>query len=164
LSGLDVIRPYGRLLWGAGIASVVVSLWAAPALVWAQAGGGDPGKTDQREQTVEEEAAEADVAWEDKPYTVVDGKVDLGTYNGYRRYHSSCHVCHGPDALGSSYAPALLESIPQIGYEGYRKLRRLAASDRHVIPGHDPRVLAEYPAASAQTEHWVARLDLDPRD
>jgi mono/diheme cytochrome c family protein len=114
-----VIRPYGRLLWGAGIALVVVSLWAAPALVWAQAGGGDPGKTDQREQTVEEEAAEADVAWEDKPYTVVDGKVDLGTYNGYRRYHSSCHVCHGPDALGSSYAPALLESIPQIGYEGY---------------------------------------------
>jgi methanol metabolism-related c-type cytochrome len=114
-----VIRPYGRLLWGAGIASVVVSLWAAPALVWAQAAGGDPGKTDQREQTVEEEAAEADVAWEDEPYTVVDGKVDLGTYNGYRRYHSSCHVCHGPDALGSSYAPALLESIPQIGYEGY---------------------------------------------
>jgi glyoxylase-like metal-dependent hydrolase (beta-lactamase superfamily II) len=47
--------------------------------------------------------------------------------------------------------------------EGYRTLRHLAASDRHVIPGHDPRVLAEYPAASAQTENWIARLDLDPR-
>lgn len=57
--------------------------------------------------------------WEDKPYTVVDGKVDFGTYNGYRRYHSHCHVCHGPDGMGSSYAPALIESLPDIGYEGY---------------------------------------------
>ena len=57
--------------------------------------------------------------WEDKPYTVVDGKVDFGTYNGYRRYHSHCHVCHGPDGMGSSYAPALIDSLPEIGYEGY---------------------------------------------
>ena len=57
--------------------------------------------------------------WEEKPYTVVDGKVDFGTYNGYRRYHSHCHVCHGPDGMGSSYAPALIESLPDIGYEGY---------------------------------------------
>jgi mono/diheme cytochrome c family protein len=49
----------------------------------------------------------------------VDGKVDFGTYNGDRRYHGQCHVCHGPDGLGSSYAPALIESIPQIGYAGY---------------------------------------------
>jgi len=47
--------------------------------------------------------------------------------------------------------------------EGYRTLRRLASSDRHVIPGHDPLVLARYPAASAATEGWIARVDLDPR-
>ena len=41
---------------------------------------------------------------------MVDGKVDKGTYNGYRRYHASCHTCHGPDGLGSSYAPNLVES------------------------------------------------------
>jgi methanol metabolism-related c-type cytochrome len=58
-------------------------------------------------------------AWEDQPYTIMDGKVDFGTYNGYRRYHSHCHVCHGPDGLGSSYAPALTESLPRIGYEGF---------------------------------------------
>lgn len=48
---------------------------------------------------------------EEKPYEVVDGKVDPGTYNGFRRYHASCHVCHGPDGLGSSYAPNLLDSL-----------------------------------------------------
>ena len=26
-----------------------------------------------------------------------DGTVDWYTYSGYRRYHSECHVCHGPD-------------------------------------------------------------------
>jgi len=25
-----------------------------------------------------------------------DGTVDWYTYSGYRRYHSECHVCHGP--------------------------------------------------------------------
>lgn len=47
----------------------------------------------------------------DKPYFVQNGKVDFGTYNGFRRYHSECHVCHGPGGLGSSYAPALKDSM-----------------------------------------------------
>jgi mono/diheme cytochrome c family protein len=33
-----------------------------------------------------------------------DGTVDWFTYSGFRRYHSDCHVCHGPDGEGSSYA------------------------------------------------------------
>lgn len=106
----------GRFRWSAGVAAVVATVALAPALVRAQA---DAGKTEEREAIVEEEVSGTGVAWEDKPYSVVDGKVDFGTYNGYRRYHSYCHVCHGPDGLGSSYAPALIESIPQIGYEGY---------------------------------------------
>jgi len=40
-----------------------------------------------------------------------DGTVDWYTYSGYRRYHSDCHVCHGPDGMGSSYAPALKDSL-----------------------------------------------------
>jgi glyoxylase-like metal-dependent hydrolase (beta-lactamase superfamily II) len=46
--------------------------------------------------------------------------------------------------------------------EGYRTLRRLAASDAHVVPGHDPLVLARYPAAAPGLAGWVARLDADP--
>jgi methanol metabolism-related c-type cytochrome len=117
LSSFELSRPRGRLLLGAGVAALVVALGCAPAPVRAQADT-DPGQT-EREEIVDEKAADTGETWEDKPYTVVDGKVDFGTYNGYRRYHSHCHVCHGPDGLGSSYAPALVESIPQVGYEGY---------------------------------------------
>src|SRR5437870_4825727 len=45
-----------------------------------------------------------------------DGTVDWYTYSGYRRYHSDCHVCHGPDGMGSSYAPALKESHKTLNY------------------------------------------------
>jgi len=45
-----------------------------------------------------------------------DGTVDWYTYSGYRRYHSDCHVCHGPDGMGSSYAPALKDSLKTMNY------------------------------------------------
>jgi methanol metabolism-related c-type cytochrome len=45
-----------------------------------------------------------------------DGTVDWFTYSGFREYHSDCHVCHGPDALGSTYAPALKDSLKTMDY------------------------------------------------
>ena len=48
-----------------------------------------------------------------------DGTVDWYTYSGYRRYHSECHVCHGPDGMGSSYAPALANSLKTMSYEDF---------------------------------------------
>ena len=48
-----------------------------------------------------------------------DGAVDWYTYNGFRRYHSECHVCHGPDGLGSSFAPALIESLKTVSYDEF---------------------------------------------
>lgn len=45
-----------------------------------------------------------------------DGAVDWPTYSGFRRYHAECHVCHGPDGMGSSYAPALVESVANMDY------------------------------------------------
>lgn len=55
----------------------------------------------------------------EKPYYVEDGKVDFGTYNGFRRYHSECHVCHGPAGMGSSYAPALMKSLQDLSYSQF---------------------------------------------
>jgi methanol metabolism-related c-type cytochrome len=45
-----------------------------------------------------------------------DGKMDWFTYSGFRRYHSECHVCHGPEAQGSTYAPALVDSVKTMDY------------------------------------------------
>lgn len=45
-----------------------------------------------------------------------DGTVDWYTFSGFRRYHSECHVCHGPDGQGSTYAPALAKSVQNIDY------------------------------------------------
>ena len=47
--------------------------------------------------------------------------------------------------------------------EGYATLRKLASSRDHVVPGHDPLVLARYPAAKPGLEGWVARLDAEPK-
>jgi len=46
--------------------------------------------------------------------------------------------------------------------DGYDKIRLLANSPAHIIPGHDPLVLARYPAARPGLEGIVARVDLDP--
>jgi methanol metabolism-related c-type cytochrome len=48
-----------------------------------------------------------------------DGTIDWFTYSGFRRYHSDCHVCHGPDGLGSTYAPALTDSLKKMTYEQF---------------------------------------------
>jgi mono/diheme cytochrome c family protein len=45
----------------------------------------------------------------EKFYQVVDGKVDPRTYNGFRRYHAGCNHCHGPDGLGSTFGPSLVD-------------------------------------------------------
>jgi methanol metabolism-related c-type cytochrome len=48
-----------------------------------------------------------------------DGTVDWYTYSGFRRYHSDCHVCHGPNGEGSSYAPALADSLKTLSYSDF---------------------------------------------
>ena len=43
--------------------------------------------------------------------------------------------------------------------DGYARLRQLAESADHVIPGHDPRVLERYAAPRPELQGIVARLD-----
>ncbi len=79
------------------------------------------------------------MAQEDKPYEIRDGKVDQGTYNGYRRYHASCHVCHGPDGLGSSYAPNLTESLKTLSHDDFNEVvingrQNVSGSSQSVMP------------------------------
>ena len=53
------------------------------------------------------------------PVVTKDYKVDWATWQGFRRYHDACHVCHGPNALGSSFAPSLAESLKTMDYETF---------------------------------------------
>jgi methanol metabolism-related c-type cytochrome len=48
-----------------------------------------------------------------------DGTVDWYTFSGFRRYHSDCHVCHGPNGEGSTYAPALANSLKTLSYSDF---------------------------------------------
>lgn len=45
-----------------------------------------------------------------------DGAIDWLTFSGFRRYHAECHVCHGPDGEGSTYAPKIKNSAVNMGY------------------------------------------------
>jgi glyoxylase-like metal-dependent hydrolase (beta-lactamase superfamily II) len=46
--------------------------------------------------------------------------------------------------------------------EAYRTVERLADSPRHIIPGHDPFVMRQYPPPAPELEGIVIRLDVEP--
>lgn len=77
-----------------------------------------------------------------------DGTVDWPTYSGFRRYHSECHVCHGPEGEGSSYAPALKKSALAMDYYDFVDVvvngrQKVNASENSVMPafGTNPNVM-----------------------
>jgi methanol metabolism-related c-type cytochrome len=68
-----------------------------------------------------------------------DGTIDWYAYSGYRRYHAECHVCHGPDGMGSSYAPALADSLKTMTYEQFMEIvvngkQEVNSSQNQVMP------------------------------
>lgn len=68
-----------------------------------------------------------------------DGTVDWSTYSGFRRYHSECHVCHGPNGDGSSFAPALKNSLKTMSYGDFTNTvvngrKNVTTSQENVMP------------------------------
>ena len=77
-----------------------------------------------------------------------DGTVDWPTFSGYRRYHAECHVCHGPDGEGSTYAPALKKSALNLDYYDFIAAvtggkQAINAAQNQVMPafGTNPNVM-----------------------
>jgi methanol metabolism-related c-type cytochrome len=77
-----------------------------------------------------------------------DGTVDWYTFSGFRRYHSECHVCHGPDGEGSTYAPGLLESLKTMSYQDFmlvvasgREVMRADKQSKMPALGDNPNVM-----------------------
>jgi methanol metabolism-related c-type cytochrome len=97
------------------MAALVAAVLAVPSsLAYAvDDGSGDPTA-----------AKSDDGKWTDKDGTPTfkiekDGTVDWFTYIGFTRYSAECLRCHGPDGLGSTYAPALLDSLKHLSYTDF---------------------------------------------
>jgi methanol metabolism-related c-type cytochrome len=89
--------------------AVAVALAAGSGFAQAD-GSGDPTAVKQEDGKYLDK--DGDPTYKIQP----DGTVDWYTYSGYRRYHSECHVCHGPDGEGATDAPALKNSLKTLSY------------------------------------------------
>jgi methanol metabolism-related c-type cytochrome len=124
-----VIRPVLAFVALASVATVAVNAQDAKPADAALANQLDPNDKSGGQDPKILEKYQA-VKIEDGKYFDKDGaptyhitndgkKFDWYAYSGYRRYHAECHVCHGPDAMGSTYAPALKDSLKTISYEEF---------------------------------------------
>ena len=124
-------------------------VFAAAIALWAIAGAaafavepGDPAAV----KSVDGKYFDKD---ENPTYKIqADGTVDWYTYSGYRRYHSECHVCHGPDGEGSSYAPALKNSLKRLSHNDFLGIvaggrKNVSTAQENVMPafGTNPNVM-----------------------
>ena len=73
--------------------------------------------------------------------------------DGYRRYNSACNHCHGPDGVGSSFAPSLIDR--PLPYERFRQIvEQGSATGTLVMRGFatDPNVAPHIPDIYAYLE------------
>jgi methanol metabolism-related c-type cytochrome len=122
-----------RVPWlAAGIATALGLTVGAYAVT---DGSGDPTAVKQE-----------DGKWTDKDGSPTfkvepDGSVDWYTYVGFTRYSSECLRCHGPDGMGSSYTPALSDSMKRLSYTDFYAVvaggkKDVSASQDLVMPAN----------------------------
>ncbi|MGY3444122.1 methanol metabolism-related c-type cytochrome [Bradyrhizobium sp. USDA 4473] len=124
-------------------------IWFVTAAILVVAMGGVASAEDVGDPTA---VKNEDGKWLDKDgnptfKVTADGTVDWYTYSGYRRYHSECHVCHGPDGMGSTYAPALKDSLKTMSYPDFMGIvasgrKNVSTAQENVMPafGDNPNV------------------------
>ena len=126
---------------------------AAPAAAAAPVAGASPENAEVQAAAKEQGVEFKDGRYRDKdghptPVVTKDFKIDWAGWQGFRRYHDACHVCHGPNALGSTFAPSLAESLKTMDYEtffgtvvGGRVVDR--AGTKYVMPafGEDKNIM-----------------------
>ena len=78
-------------------------------------------------------------------YRVVGGKVDRGTYTGWRLFHSACYGCHGVDAVGTDLAPNLVERVKTLTPRAFAT--RVLTSYRIVLPANEANTEEDRTAA-----------------
>ena len=53
------------------------------------------------------------------PTAATPAIVSWPEFSGYKRYHGNCAVCHGPDGLGGTFAPSLVNSLKAIDHDAF---------------------------------------------
>ena len=53
------------------------------------------------------------------PAAATSATVSWPEFSGYKRYHGNCAVCHGPDGLGGTFAPSLVNSLKTIDHDAF---------------------------------------------
>lgn len=126
-----------------------IRTWAATAalllLVTAQAGAdgsGDPAAVTSSDGEYSDKAGNPTFKIEP------DGTVDWYSSVGYVRYTANCMQCHGPDGLGSSFGPSLVDALQTLSYSQFLDTvtngkKNVSASQDLVMPalGDDPNVM-----------------------
>ncbi|HEY7577761.1 MAG TPA: c-type cytochrome, methanol metabolism-related [Acetobacteraceae bacterium] len=122
-----------RLIYAAAATAAAIAVSVGAYAVTD--GSGDPTATKSE-----------DGKWSDKngvpTFKVApDGTVDWYTYVGFNRYSSECLRCHGPDGMGSTYAPALMESMQRLSYTDFYAVvasgkKDVSASQELVMPAN----------------------------
>ena len=141
------IRPLVAALVLASVSTLAVQAQDAKKADPALANQLDPNAPEKDTKLIDKFAA---VKVEDGKYQDAEGhptfhitndgkKFDWYAYSGYRRYHAECHVCHGPDGMGSTYAPALKDSLKHLSYEEFIGIlaggkQDVSSSDQKVMP------------------------------
>lgn len=123
-------------------AALLASVLGIPVTLAHADGSGDPAAVKND-----------DGKWSDKDGNPTfkiekDGSVDWYTYIGFLRYSSECLRCHGPDGLGSTYAPALTDVLKTMGYTQFYAtvaggMKAVSSSQDLVMPalGTDKNVM-----------------------
>lgn len=77
-----------------------------------------------------------------------DGTVDWYSSVGYVQYGANCLSCHGPDGLGSSFGPSLVDALKSLKYEDFLSIvaggkQDVNAAQQLVMPsfGTNPNVM-----------------------
>ncbi len=131
----------------AGLLGAAVLAFAGFAYAQDQSAGGKPAGQAATAQPAAKDGSgipaavsDDDGKWSDKSGNPTfkigpDGKVDWYTYIGFVQYSANCLQCHGPDGLGSTYAPSLVNALQNLSYGDF--LATVAGGKKNVSAAQD---------------------------
>jgi hypothetical protein len=102
-------------------------------------------------------SAQAPRASEPMPgdYRIESGRVDRGTYLGWRLFHTACYGCHGVGARGTDLAPSLVDRVRDLSPRAFAT--KVLTSYRLVQPADESDTTDRNAALEALIEQAMRR-------